>query len=299
MVTDRQIPDWLRRQYPFTPRVHRTAAGARLSYLDEGPRSDEAVLLLHGNPTWSYFYRHLVTAIAPRARCIVPDHIGMGLSDKPADYAYTLATRIDDVLGLVESLGLRRIHLVVHDWGGAIGFGVAARISSRIGRLVVLNTAAFRSDRIPLRISLCRQRGLGTWLVRRLNGFAGPAVRMAMHRRALSAEERRGYLFPYDSWDNRVAVDAFVKDIPLRASDVSYSTLHEVEKALPTFRGHPVSVVWGGRDFCFNDHFLERWKQFLPEARVTRLADVGHYVLDDAGAEAIDLCRSALFPENA
>ncbi|MBL9207996.1 MAG: alpha/beta fold hydrolase [Opitutaceae bacterium] len=298
MVTSPDIPDWLRRQYPFSPKRHRTVSGAGLSYLDEGPRSDEAVLMLHGNPTWSYFYRHLVAAVSPRCRCIVPDHVGMGLSDKPADYSYTLATRIDDVLGLLGTLGLRRIHLVVHDWGGAIGFGVAARILPQVGRLVVLNTAAFRSDRIPLRIALCRQRGLGTWLVRQLNGFAAPATRMAMHRRTLTDEERRGYLFPYDSWQSRVAVDAFVKDIPLRASDVSYAALHQVEKALPGFRRHPVSLIWGGRDFCFNDHFLERWKQFLPEAQVTRLADVGHYVLDDGGAEAISLCQEALFPEH-
>ena len=294
MVTPAPLPAWLRRLYPFSPRSFVTPAGARLSYLDEGPRSDEAVLMLHGNPTWSFFYRNLVTALSPQIRCIVPDHVGMGLSEKPQDYAYTLAARIADIESLLKSLGLRRLHLVVHDWGGAIGFGMAARTPSRIGRIVILNTAAFRSTRIPASIAVCKGIGPGTFLVRALNGFAWPATRMAMHRRKLTRDERRGYLFPYDSWANRVAVDAFVKDIPLHEADPSYATLKRVETSLSSFRNHAVTILWGGKDFCFNDSFLLRWTELLPQAKVTRLDDVGHYVLDDAGPEAIRFCEQAL-----
>jgi pimeloyl-ACP methyl ester carboxylesterase len=109
MVTPPQIPAWLAPLYPFAPKSFVTAGGARLSYLDEGPRSDEAVLMLHGNPTWSFYYRNLVRDLSPALRCIAPDHIGMGLSEKPEDYAYTLATRIADIEALVASLGLRRV----------------------------------------------------------------------------------------------------------------------------------------------------------------------------------------------
>lgn len=287
MTAVRPLPDWIAPEYPFVPRRRVTPAGAQMSYLDEGGAGTEAVLMLHGNPTWSYYYRHLVRALAPSIRCVVPDHIGMGASEKPAGYDYTLATRIADVEALVSALGLKRVHLVVHDWGGAIGFGFAARHPELIGRIVILNTAAFASRRIPARIALCKVAGLGPLLVRGLNGFAGPAVSMAMHRRALSADEKRGYLWPYGSWADRVAVSAFVRDIPLEPAHPTWSTLAAVERGLGQFRDRPALVFWGGRDFCFNDHFLARWRELLPQANVHRIADAGHYVLDDAREDVI------------
>ena len=294
MVTPTQIPDWLAPLYPFAPKSFVTAGGARLSYLDEGPRSDEAVLLLHGNPTWSFYYRNLVRDLSPTLRCIAPDHIGMGLSEKPEDYAYTLATRIADIESLVASLGLRRVHLVVHDWGGAIGFGFAARHPALIGRIVVLNTAAFASPHIPTRIALCKAPVLGPLVVRGLNGFAGPATWMAMHRRPLTTTEKRGYLLPYDSWSHRVAVSAFVRDIPLDPAHPSWATLATTEAGLAQFRDRPVLIVWGGKDFCFNDTFLARWRELFPKAQCERIADAGHYVLEDAAADVIPLIHGHL-----
>lgn len=287
MVNGGEIPDWLRGEYPFAPRSFRTADGARMSYLDEGPRADEAVLMLHGNPTWSFYYRHLVRALAPAVRCVVPDHIGMGGSEKPEHYSYTLATRIADVAALVTSLRLKRVHLVVHDWGGAIGFGFAAQRPDLVGRIAILNTAAFASDNIPKRIALCKAPLLGPLVVRGANGFAWPATWMAMHRRALSETEKRGYLWPYGSWADRVAVSAFVQDIPLQASHPTWPTLQRVEQGVAQFRDRPVQIVWGGRDFCFDDTFLARWRALLPQADVTRLADAGHYVLDDAREDVV------------
>ena len=281
-----KLPEWIRAEYPFTPYTFQTASGAQLSYLDEGPRSDNAVLMLHGNPTWSYFYRDVVKALAGELRCIVPDHVGMGLSDKPADYAYTLKTRIDDVEALVLSLGVKKIRLVVHDWGGAIGFGLATRHPDWIERIVVLNTAAFRSQAIPGRIALCRWPWVGAVIVRGFNGFAGPATHMAMHARKLTPEQKRAYLLPYDSWANRVAVHQFVRDIPLHPNDRSYATLAEIEAGLPKLATVPKLIVWGGKDFCFNNGFLTRWQEIYPDARTIRLAEAGHYVLDDGGSEA-------------
>lgn len=281
------VPDWLKPLYPFTPKTFATPRGASMSYLDEGGDSDEAVLMLHGNPTWSFYYRELVRAVAPHMRCVVPDHIGMGLSEKPQDYPYTLEARIGDVDALVTSLGLKRIHLVVHDWGGAIGFGYAARYPQRIGKLVVLNTGAFPAPHIPRRIALCKTRFPGTPLVRGLNGFAGPAVWMSMNRRKLSADEKRGFLLPYDSWENRVAVDAFVKDIPMVPSHPTWRTLIDTAAGLKNFKANPALIVWGGRDFCFNDHFYNEWTKRLPQAQTYYLEDVGHYVLADANEEMV------------
>jgi pimeloyl-ACP methyl ester carboxylesterase len=295
MVNIPQLPGWLARQYPFKPASFITVHGARLSYLDEGPRRDEAVLLLHGNPTWSFYYRDLIRELTGAGlRCIAPDHIGMGLSEKPQDYPYTLATRIADVEALVASLGLKRVHLVVHDWGGAIGFGFAVRHPEMIGRLVILNTAAFTSHLMPFRIALCGWPGIGPLIVRGFNGFAKPAATMAMCRRTLSEDEKRGYLFPYDSWANRVAVSAFVRDIPQNESHPSWTTLAAVEQGMGQFRNHPALIVWGGRDFCFNDQFLARWQGMLADLQCVRISDAGHYVLEDAAPQAIPLIKAHL-----
>ena len=285
MVTPRQVPARLAPLYPFTPRRFTTPGGAGMSYLDEGPRNAEAVLLLHGNPTWSFYYRDLVRELAPTLRCIAPDHIGMGLSDQPEDYDYRLASRIDDIEALVASLGLRRVHLVVHDWGGAIGFGWAARHPELVGRIVILNTAAFPSDHVAARILLCRVPGLGALLVRGLNGFSRGAVLMAVCTRRLTPGERAGYLFPYDSWAHRIGVHRFVRDIPLEPAHPSRATLEAIAARLPGFAGQVGLILWGGRDFCFDDYFLSRWQALYPQAECVRYPEAGHYVLEDAGPD--------------
>lgn len=294
MVMPAAPPSWLAAEYPFAPQTFTTPRGARMSFVDAGSRNDEAVLMLHGNPTWSYYFRHLIQALVPRWRCLAPDHIGMGLSEKPENYDYTLATRIDDIEALVVSLGVKRLHLVVHDWGGAIGFGFAAKHPDMIGRLVVLNTAAFAAPHLPARIALCKAPLIGPLLVRGFNGFAWPATWMAMHRRALSAEEKRAYLLPYDSWAHRVAVCAFVRDIPMSPAHRSWPALAAVEQGLTLFRDRSALIAWGGCDFCFDDRFLGRWREFLPQAAVHRFADAGHYVLDDAREDVVPLVVSFL-----
>ena len=288
------LPDWLRRLYPFEPRRH-DCGGHGMSYVDEGPRSDEAVVLLHGNPTWSFYYRDLIRELAAAGmRGVAPDHIGMGLSDKPQDYPYRLATHIENLARLVENLGLRRVHLVMHDWGGAIGFGWAVRHPEKVGRLVILNTAAFPSPNLPLRIRLCRTPVLGAVLVRGFNGFAGPATWMGMHRRAMSEDVKRGYLFPYDSWAHRIGVARFVADIPMRAGHPSMATLKETAAGLTRFHGHPVLIAWGGADFCFTKRFYNRWPEIFPQSQARYLKDAGHYVLEDAGEEIRPMIKAFL-----
>jgi len=260
-----------------------------MSYVDEGPRTDEAVLMLHGNPTWSFFYRNVIRELAPSMRCIAPDHVGMGLSEKPQDYPYTLATRIADIEALVGMIGLKRVHLIVHDWGGAIGFGYAVRHSDMIGRIVVLNTAAFRSPHIPMRIALCRAPVLGPLIVRGFNGFAWPATWMAMHQRKLSHAEKEGYILPYRSWAARVAINAFVQDIPMGESHPSYAKLVEIEEGLSQLKSKPMRIVWGGADFCFNQLFLARWRELFPNAEIKHLPKAGHYILEDTASESVRL----------
>jgi haloalkane dehalogenase len=277
--------------YPWTPRRFEPSPGVGLSYLDEGPETpDQTLLMVHGNPTWSFYYRGLVRALSPEHRCVVPDHVGSGLSDKPQDYAYTLRTHVDNLERLVDHLGLEQVTLVVHDWGGAIGMGWATRHPARVKRLVVLNTAAFRSRRIPPSIDLCRVPGLGALLIRGLNGFARAATLRAVMRR-MPPEVKRGYLGPYDSWANRIGNLRFVQDIPMHERIPSWPAIVEVEQGLPRLADKPMLVCWGGRDFCFDDTFLAGWKDRFPAAEVHRFADAGHYVLEDAGDEVLARIR--------
>lgn len=283
------LPPAVRAEYPFIgnlfeqpPGTQRSASTVQMHYLDEG--KGPVVLMLHGNPTWSFFYRNLVNAlVAAGFRCIVPDHIGCGLSDKPSNYPYVLERRIEDVERLVDHLRIDRFSLVVHDWGGAIGCGFAGRRPDALEKLVVLNTAAFRSKRIPRRISLVKLPIVGELAIRGLNGFARPAVTMAVES-PLAKHVRDGYLWPYQNWADRVATWNFVKDIPLHKRHASYAMLLEVEKDLSELAKKPTQIVWGAKDFCFNLHFFEQWRKLFPEAETHLHETSGHYILEDGGA---------------
>jgi len=265
--------------YPFTSHYIQVPGG-RLHYLDEG--DGPVITMLHGNPTWSYYFRHLVPLLSKRFRVIVPDHLGCGLSDKPADYGYTLKQHIENLSFLLDSLAVTSTSLVVHDWGGAIGMGYAARFTDRIENLVILNTAAFHSKRIPFRIRICRWPVLGKFLVCGLNGFARAALFMAVEKR-LDRQVEAAYLAPYNSWHNRVAIYGFVKDIPLEKNHHSYRTLSDIENRLAAIREAkiPMLIIWGGKDFCFNDHFFAEWCRRFPDAVSHYLETCGHYILED------------------
>jgi len=265
-------------EYPFQPRFFEVN-GHRLAYLDEG--QGPVVVMVHGNPSWSYLYRNLVSGLRDRYRCIVPDHLGCGFSDKPQDARYRLADHIDHLERLLDSLGVDDCVLAVHDWGGAVGMGWAGKYPERVRGIVAFNTAAFRSSRIPLRIAVCRWPVLGPLLVRGLNGFARAAIFMAVARR-MRPEIAHGFLAPYDSWRNRIAVLRFVQDIPMDATHPSWATLRDVEESLVGLAGHPLLLCWGGRDFCFNDWFYNEWRRRFPRAEGHYFAAAGHYVLEDA-----------------
>jgi haloalkane dehalogenase len=283
MTTIPELPEDVRALYHFAPHWLDTPAG-RLHYVDEGPRdADTAVICVHGNPTWSFFYREVIKALAPKFRVLAIDHLGCGLSDKPQNFSYRLADHVENLAKLVATLPQKKLHFVVHDWGGPIGLAVAEREAQRVGKLVVMNTAAFFGP-CPWRIRLCRWPIIGPLLVRGLNGFAWPATWMAVAR-PLSLPVKRGFLLPYDSWSNRVAVLRFVEDIPLEPTHPSRPTLQAIEKDLEKLRGKPMLIAWGMRDFCFSPVYLAEWRRRFPAATVREFPDAGHYLLEDAGAE--------------
>jgi pimeloyl-ACP methyl ester carboxylesterase len=265
--------------------------GGRLHYIDEG--AGPVIVMVHGNPTWSYYFRHLISLLRENYRIIAVDHMGCGLSDKPQDYSYCLAQHIDNLECLLTHLQIDRFSLVVHDWGGAIGIGCAVNHISKIDKIVVMNTAAFRSTRIPLRIQLCRLPVVGEILVRMFNGFAWPAKFMAVKKKMVPAVAN-AFLAPYNSWKNRVAVYSFVRDIPLEPTHRSYTTLVDIEKKLPLLRDSaiPLLIIWGGADFCFNDVFFEEWTNRFPDAEKHYFPDGGHYILEDKLPEIILILKS-------
>ncbi len=285
--------------YPITPQHIQVRPGIGMSFLDEGPRSGEVVVMLHGNPSWSYYWRHLVLGLHDRYRCIVPDHVGMGLSDKPGDdrYDYTLQSRIDDLDALLAHAGVAgQLTLAVHDWGGMIGFGWALRNAARVRRLVILNTAAFplpAAKPMPWQLTLGRDSMLGAGLIRGFNAFAAGAAGQGVVK-PMPKDVRRAYLAPYDSWANRIATLRFVQDIPLGAGDRAWSLVEEAGRRLPEFADRPTFIGWGLRDFVFDRHFLDAFRSALPQAQVQAFADAGHYVLEDRHADLVPAIRTFL-----
>lgn len=282
-----------RSEYPYEPHFIEVR-GQRLHVVDCG--GGPAVVMLHGNPTWSFMYRHLIKDLAPTHRVIAPDHLGCGLSDKPQDLPCRLADHIANLEALLnDHLGLKRLSLVVHDWGGAIGMGYAVRHPERIERLVVLNTAAFLLGRCPWRIRVCRLPGVGALAVRGLNAFARAALTMAVGPgHTLEARARAGLLYPYDNWHNRVGIMRFIQDIPLTAGHPTWDTVATIQKSLHLLADKPTLICWGAQDFCFNDAYLAVWQRYFPRAEVQRFDDAGHYVLEDAHERIAPLVRGFL-----
>lgn len=282
-------------EYDFNSHYLALSRG-RLHYLDEG--KGDTVVLVHGNPTWSYYYRNLLRTLSRRFRVIVPDHMGCGLSDKPSEYDYTLENHIANLQSLLEYLGVSRTSMVVHDWGGPIGIGATAGERVELQRLAILNTAAFRATRIPLRISICRWPVIGKLLVQGLNAFAGAALFMAVNKK-MNRQTAEGYLHPYSNWHNRRAIYEFVKDIPLQTTHRSYETLVRIEKRLRVMKESdiPAAIFWGGTDFCFNDYFYEQWKKHLPQAEFHYYPEWGHYLLEDGKGEIEKIIEEFLSKE--
>lgn len=273
-----------RRLYPFQSHFM-PINGYRYHYVDEGQGAP--VLMLHGNPTWSFYYRHLIAALAPEYRVLAPDHMGCGLSDKPGPdvYAYRLENRVTDLETFVARvLPDAPITLVVHDWGGMIGMAFALRHLSQIQRIVITNTSGFlppAGKSIPLRLRLIRNfRPFAEAAVLGLNLFARAALIMAAHRR-LPRDVRRALVAPYNRPKNRIATLRFVQDIPLSKNDPSYALAKFVDDNLHRLSHLPILICWGRHDFVFDLDYFREWQRRFPDAEVHLFENAGHYLLED------------------
>ncbi|MCA9544493.1 MAG: alpha/beta fold hydrolase [Myxococcales bacterium] len=267
--------------------------GLRLHYVDEG--QGRPVVFVHGNPTWSFYWREAIKALQGTRRCVALDHIGCGKSDKPGDdrYTYTLQRRVEDLGRLIDHLGLDQVDLVAHDWGGMIATSWATQHPQRVGRLALLNTGAFtnpKGQKLPGTLRLARDSKLGALLVRGFNAFSAGATRLAVTQ-PLPKNVRQGLTAPYDSWADRIATLRFVQDIPLGPEDPAYAVVAACEQALAdgVLADKPTLLLWGMKDFVFDKAFLDRFLALMPHATAHRFEDAGHYVIEDARDRVLPL----------
>ena len=263
--------------------------GVQMNYVDEGPKDKPVLIMSHGNPTWSFYYRNLINGFKEDYRVIVPDHIGCGFSDKPQNYSYTLEQHIQNLETLIERLALKNVNLIMHDWGGGIASGYATRHPENVQSFVAMNTSGFNVKALPLSIKICRVPILGDILLRGFNAFAQIALYAGVER-PLDKNIKQGLVAPYNTWHNRIAILRFVQDIPWEKNHPTCKTIDEIEAKLPLLKDKPILFFWGDKDFVFTtDDFLNRWIEKFPQATTHIFEDAGHYVLEDAHERIIPL----------
>jgi haloalkane dehalogenase len=282
--------------YPFQSHFLERG-GLRYHFVDQG--AGDPVVMVHGNPTWSFLFRRVIAALASDFRCIAPDHIGCGLSDKPdaSRYDFLLKSRVADFSALMEHLALDRVTLMIHDWGGMIAMAWAVAHPQRVARMIVTNTAGFfppGKKKIPLRL----------WMVRNLDALARPAVlygnlfaraaiHMAAHKR-LAAAVKKGLTAPYNCPVSRLATLRFVQDIPLTADDPGFDIVDRVDRRLNTLAHLPILILWGRHDFVFDVDYYREWCRRFPTAEHHLFDDAGHYLMEDAPGRIIQLVADFL-----
>jgi len=274
--------------FPFAPR-YRTINGFEMHFVDEG--AGEPIVLLHGDPTWGYLYRAFIPPLARRARCIVPDHMGMGKSEVPGTpYPYRLEHHRANLEALLHALDLDRITLVVHDWGGPVGLGFAIRHPARIKRLVIMNTwasAPWPGGPLPRLLEIIRS-SKGERFVLDKNGYVESAlVGTTHHRERLTPAVLDAYRAPFPTPASRLALVCWTRDIPVAETDPSYAEMKRIEAGLAVFARVPVLLLWGMRDPVLTPAVLRAWQQQYPHAVTQEIEDAGHFLQEDAPDQAV------------
>jgi haloalkane dehalogenase len=278
-------PDWLPQDlYPFESR-YAELDGARVHYVDEG--AGPTLLLLHGNPTWSFLYRDVIAGLRDDYRCIALDYPGFGLSTAAPGYGYTPAEHAQVVERFVTELDLRDVTLMVQDWGGPIGFAVATRHPDRFARFVIGNTWAWpKSDPGTQAFSRFLGGPIGKRLILKRNLFVERIIPRGVQRKKLAPEVMAAYRGPFPTPESRVPTWVFPREI-LR----SRPFLGEVEQGLAAVTDRPALIVWPTKDVAFRDAERKRWEELFADHRTIPLDGAGHYIQEDAADEIVAAIR--------
>jgi len=274
---------WIdRKEYPFAPHFLQLEMG-RMHYIDEG--IGEPVVMAHGNPTWSFLYRHLIKGLSKKHRCVVMDHIGFGLSDKPWDWSYHPEDHAKNLKLLIEKLELKDITLVVQDWGGPIGLSYAIDSPENVKRLVLMNTWMWsvKGDSYYEWFSRFMGGTVGRFLIKRFNFFVRVVMKKATGNPSkLPAPVHQHYFKALEKPEERKGCWTFPKRI-IGSSDWLDSLWARRDK----IRDKPALILWGMKDIAFRNQELNRWVSLFSNCEVRKYDDVGHFVQEEKGN---DLC---------
>jgi acyl-CoA synthetase (AMP-forming)/AMP-acid ligase II/pimeloyl-ACP methyl ester carboxylesterase len=273
-----------------------SSPGYRMHYVDEG--NGPVVICLHGNPTWGFLFRNLIARLRQDFRVIVPDHVGCGLSDQPADVFFRAADRVGHLEELLDQLGIDRFSLVMHDWGGPIGTGLAVRRPAAVERLVYFNTTLAETALLPGMIRRAASPLIGRMLTQHTMRFVKLLTSFGVVH-ALPDEIRQGYHRPYGTHAGRRAIWGFVRDIPFTRSHPTAQLMDDVVTRLPSLANTPVKIIWGMKDPCFHPEILRQVAGRFPQAEVVRIPDASHLVLEDAADRSIAEVDDFLRPVGA
>lgn len=263
--------------YPFTSRFI-DVGGFKMHYVDEG--RGPVVLLIHGNPTWSFYYRDLIKRLSTTCRVIAPDHIGCGLSDHPKGKHFRAKDRVAHLKSLVDQLGLSSYSIVMHDWGGAIGTTLAIQNLAAVEKLVYFNTTLTETESLPFFIRLSARPPMGKFITQTTKIFLKLATDFGVGRK-LPKRVKQGYLFPYRSRKDRVAIWDFVQDIPFNIDHPTYMGMMDIGRAVPELAKKPIKIMWGLKDPCFHSEMLTQVVRLFPHAEVVEFPNGSHLVVED------------------
>jgi haloalkane dehalogenase len=281
------VPEWVdRAEYPFQPRRFDLPIGS-MSYVDEG--AGDPIVMVHGNPYWSFEYRKIIRAFSATHRCIAPDHIGFGLSDKPRTWSYLPEDHAANLAALLDFLDLEGVTLIVGDWGGPIGLSWAIDNPERVSSIVVNNTWLWPVDDDWYYRAFSGFVGgpIGRVLIRRRNFFATSVVKHAWGDRHLLTPEIRTHIeTPLADPEDRLGTWVFPRRII-----GSTTWIRSLWDRRDRLNGAVKLIAWGMKDIAFREKELNRWAETFPEARVVRYPNAGHFVPDEAAEDLISDMR--------
>lgn len=267
--------DWIdRKEYPFSSNYFQTELG-RMHYIDEG--SGEPIVFIHGNPSWSFQFRNVIKELSGTYRCIAPDMIGFGLSDKPHDWSYLPKEQAKLIDEFLQSLDLKSITMVVGDWGGPIGLSYAVHHPERMKNLVITNTWMWsvKDDWYYQAFSKIVGGSIGKFLIDKRNFFAKDIVKMASGIKP-SKEVHMHYLKPLEKKKERKGSWIFPKNVV-----DSWEWLSELWEKRDRLKRNRVALVWGMKDIAFREKQLKKWITLFPDAEVHRFKDAGHFIAEE------------------